>query len=128
MRSLAERVDARVRAACSVYHNVIFFGNFPRGVVDSALNRGQTGLELPAVEVRAIVGNREFDVAHVQQGLSHAGQKRMYQGTSGATGLRTRAEVAGAWASGQAAGTAERAIVRLVAGDVHFKQGARRDV
>ena len=63
MRCLAERVDPGVRPARSVSHN-IFFGDFARGVIDGALNRGQAGLELPAVEGGAIVRDREFDVAH----------------------------------------------------------------
>ena len=63
MRNLAERVDASVRPARSVSHN-IFFGDFSRGVVDGALNRGQAGLKLPAVEGGAIVRDGEFDVAH----------------------------------------------------------------
>jgi len=36
------------------------------------LNGGQAGLKLPAVEGGAIVGDRELNVAHVQEGLSHA--------------------------------------------------------
>jgi len=42
--------------------------------------------------------------------------------------LQAAAKVAGAWASGSASGTAKRALVRLVAGDVHFQQGARGDI
>ena len=71
MGGLAERVDAGVGPARAVSHN-FFFGDFARGIVDGTLNRGQAGLKLPAVEGRAIVGDREFDVAHAQQRLSHA--------------------------------------------------------
>jgi len=61
--NLAERVDPSVRPARAVSHN-IFLGDLARGVVDGALNRGQAGLELPAVKRSAIVGDREFDVPH----------------------------------------------------------------
>jgi hypothetical protein len=46
-------------------HNNSLLGDFSRGVVNFALNRREAGLELPTVEVRAVVGDGELDVAHL---------------------------------------------------------------
>jgi hypothetical protein len=49
-----------------VYHDS-FLRDFSSGGVDCALNRREAGLELPAVEVGSVVGDREFDVSHALQ-------------------------------------------------------------
>ena len=64
MADLTERVDACVGAARAVHNNSLL-GDFSRGVVNFALNRREAGLELPTVEVRAVVGDCELDVAHL---------------------------------------------------------------
>ena len=56
MRDLAERVDAGVGAAGAVDGDR-FLGDLADGVVEGALDRWQAGLELPAVEVGAVVGD-----------------------------------------------------------------------
>src|SRR4029077_17381718 len=38
-----------------------------RCIGERALDRGQARLDLPAVEIRAVVGDCEFDVAHAAQ-------------------------------------------------------------
>jgi hypothetical protein len=57
-------VDAGVCAAGAVNNNSLL-RNFARGGVNFALDRWEAGLELPAVEVGAIVGDCEFDVSHL---------------------------------------------------------------
>jgi hypothetical protein len=39
-------------------------GDFLEGVFERTLDGGDLGLELPAVEVGAVVGNGEFDILH----------------------------------------------------------------
>jgi hypothetical protein len=43
--------------------------------MQGALDRRDARLELPAVEVRAIIGNSDFDVPHRPERLSHAIEK-----------------------------------------------------
>ena len=56
MRDLAERVNAGIGAAGAVDGDR-FLGDLAEDVVEGALDGGQAGLELPAVEVRAVVGD-----------------------------------------------------------------------
>jgi hypothetical protein len=64
MADLTEGVDAGVGAAGAMHDNSLL-RNFARGGIDFALNRREAGLELPAVEVGAIVSDGEFDVSHL---------------------------------------------------------------
>ena len=74
MRDLAEGVDSGVGAAGAVDGDALL-GDFLEGVFEGALDGGDFGLELPAVEVGAVVGDGEFDVLHFRAGgLSHGRQ------------------------------------------------------
>jgi hypothetical protein len=74
MRDLAEGVDSGVGAAGAVDGDALL-SDFLEGVFEGALDGGDLGLELPAVEVGAVVGDGEFDVLHfVARGLSHERQ------------------------------------------------------
>ena len=64
MRDLGEGVYAGVRAACAVDED-FFLGDLAGGFGDGALDGGLAGLDLPAVEGGAVVGDCEFEVAHV---------------------------------------------------------------
>jgi len=56
-------VDARIGAARAV-DGYLFLSDFSEHVGDCTLNGGDTGLDLPAVECSAIVGEGQFDVTH----------------------------------------------------------------
>src|SRR5580698_1451310 len=58
---LAQGVDSPVGAAGAVNGHALL-GDFLEGVFEGALDGGDFGLELPAVEVGAVVGDGEFDV------------------------------------------------------------------
>src|ERR1700730_9126706 len=79
MGSLSERMNASVRAVPFVHHGV-FLSDFARGVVDGSLDRGQAGLELPAVEGGAVVRDGQSHGAHAQ---GHYRMRRRRSGTSG---------------------------------------------
>jgi hypothetical protein len=64
MADLTEGVDAGVGAARAMHDNS-FLGDFASGGVNFTLDSREPGLELPAVEVGAIVGDCEFDVSHL---------------------------------------------------------------
>ena len=64
MADLTERVDACVGPARAVHTNSLL-RDFACGSVDLGWNRRGAGLELPTVEVRAVVGDCELDVAHL---------------------------------------------------------------
>src|SRR5215469_170904 len=74
VRHLTERVYAGIGAARAV-DDEFFLRNFACRLVDCTLDRGQSGLILPAVKVRAIVGNCESDISHETERLSHARKK-----------------------------------------------------
>ena len=77
MRYLPERVDACVGAAGALDEN-FFLGDLRSCFGESALDRWQAGLDLPAVEGSAVVGDCEFDVAHGDESrLSHGGTNGM---------------------------------------------------
>ena len=59
-------VDAGVGATGSV-DSEIFAGEFAEDVNESALNGGLAGLDLPAAEVGAVIGEGELDVAHERE-------------------------------------------------------------
>jgi len=63
MSDLAEGVDAGVGASGGVDGEVLG-GEFAEDVNESALDGGLAGLDLPAAEVGAVVGEGEFDGAH----------------------------------------------------------------
>ena len=64
MAHLAESVNARVGAAGAEEEDFLL-GDLAGGFGDGALDGGQARLKLPAVELRAVVGDGELDVAHV---------------------------------------------------------------
>src|ERR1700740_2051618 len=78
MAHLAKRMHARIRAACAVDHDFLL-GNLPGSVVEGALDRRHTRLELPAMESGAVIGDRQLDVAHVPERLSHALRRKPVQ-------------------------------------------------
>ena len=63
MGHLHERVNARVRSTGAVYDDLLL-RDFASRIVQRALNRRDTRLGLPAMEISAVVGNCEFYVAH----------------------------------------------------------------
>ena len=65
VRDLAEGVHTGVRAARAVNHDS-FLRDPTKNLGERALNRGFSGLELPAVIVRAVVGYGEFEIAHAE--------------------------------------------------------------
>ena len=60
---LPERVNACVGASRGVQLHV-FLGDTPQHIHDLALNGGLVRLGLPAVEVRAVVGDDQLEIAH----------------------------------------------------------------
>ena len=71
MRHLAQSVYARICAARALDED-LFLRDLASRVNDRALNRADSRLQLPAMEVRPVVRNGELDVAHALRGLSHA--------------------------------------------------------
>jgi len=67
MSDLSEGVDAGIGAACAVDED-FFLGDLAGGFGDGALDSRLAGLDLPAVEGGAVVGNGEFEVAHWRWG------------------------------------------------------------
>src|ERR1700723_4209377 len=72
MRDLPERMNSGIGAAGPVNRDSLL-GDLLQRVLDGALNRGNFRLELPAVKLRAVVGDDEFNVLHCAEGLSHGG-------------------------------------------------------
>ena len=72
MGDLAEGVDADVGAACAVDED-FFLGDLAGGFGDGALDGRLAGLDLPAVEGGAVVGDGEFEVAHGDRGIIACG-------------------------------------------------------
>ena len=66
VRHLSQCVHTAVGPAGAVNHN-LFLRNGAYGIVQQPLNCRKPRLDLPAVKIRAIVRNREFDVAHAQE-------------------------------------------------------------
>ena len=64
MGDLSEGVDAGIGAACAVDED-FFLGDLAGGFGDGALNGRLARLDLPAVEGGAVVGNGEFEEAHL---------------------------------------------------------------
>ena len=62
-RHLTERVDAGIGASCAVHGDRRAFEPGER-VLEQALHGVAFGLPLPADETRAVVGEREFEIAH----------------------------------------------------------------
>ena len=60
-------VDASVGAARSV-ENDAFLRDATQDVYDFTLDGGFVGLDLPAVEVGAVVGDGQFEMAHAYAG------------------------------------------------------------
>src|SRR5580704_2659842 len=75
MRYLAESVYTRICPARAVHHD-FFLCDFRGGFVQCALNCGDFGLHLPAMKVRAVVGNGQLDIPHTLRQLSHAESER----------------------------------------------------
>ena len=75
MGDLAEGVDAGIGAACAVDED-FFLSDLAGGFGDGALDGRLGGLDLPAVEGGAVVGDGEFEVAHCEVELSHGGRHR----------------------------------------------------
>src|ERR1700730_14230844 len=63
MSHLPECMDTRVGATRAVNHNS-FFRNLEHRICEGTLKGGQSRLDLPAVIIRTIISDREFDVAH----------------------------------------------------------------
>ena len=63
IRDLGESVDAGVGAACAMDED-FFLGDLAGGFGDGALDGRLAGLDLPAMEGGAVVGDGEFEVAH----------------------------------------------------------------
>ena len=68
MGDLREGMDAGIGAACAVDED-FFLGDLAGGFSDGALDGRLAGLDLPAVEGGAVVGDGEFEVAHCDDGL-----------------------------------------------------------
>ena len=64
MGDLGESVYAGVGAACAVDED-FFLGDLTGGFGDGALDGGLARLDLPAAEGGAVVGDGEFEVAHL---------------------------------------------------------------
>jgi hypothetical protein len=74
VRHLTERMDTGVGAARAVNDDLLLRdlrGDF----VQRALDRRHARLDLPAVEVRAVIGDGEFQGAHAIEKLSHGAAK-----------------------------------------------------
>src|ERR1700690_514011 len=63
MRHLTKCVDAGIRPARAMNRDSLL-RDFPHGVVQSALNGRHAGLRLPAVKIRSVVSDRDFEVSH----------------------------------------------------------------
>jgi len=68
MGHLAEGMHTCVGAACSM-NDDFFLGDFSGRVVQCALNRWHARLKLPAVKVRAVVGDCQLDIPHGPAGI-----------------------------------------------------------
>ena len=62
-RHLTERVDAGIGASCAVHRDRRTFEAGER-VLEQTLHGVAFGLPLPADETRAVVREREFEIAH----------------------------------------------------------------
>jgi len=65
---LAERMDTGIRATGARQLH-IFLGQAAQHGDNLALDRRFIRLNLPAVEIGAVVGNREFEIAHSRQSV-----------------------------------------------------------
>src|SRR5467141_601713 len=98
---LAKCVNPGVRAPCTM-QNDVFLGQAPQYSNDFALDCGLARLYLPAVEIRAVVRDGEFEISHAEA--------RTERSEHGANEAAPRLH-------GHAASAAQRAIFFLVAGD-----------
>jgi hypothetical protein len=94
---LAERVDAGVCSAGAV-NGYLFLSDFAEYIGDCALNGGDAGLDLPAVECGAVISKGQFDVTHAEQIIARRKQFRRklneLEGTS--SGMTARDDKASA--------------------------------
>src|SRR6267143_28768 len=70
---LAKRVNARVGASGGVYNDVLL-RQAPKHANDFPLNRRLVRLNLPAVEIGAVVRDGELEIAHGNQVMSFSHQ------------------------------------------------------